>query len=625
MQRSMVTYGGYTLPCLTAQAVVVGSGCAALNAADCLAAQGMTDILLVTEDFCAGTSRNTGSDKQTYYKLSLCGEDGDSVGELARTLYAGGGVHGDLALAEAAGSVRCFMKLVEAGVPFPTNEYGEYAGYKTDHDPRQRATSAGPLTSRMMTEALARLVRGQGIPVLQPYLAVQVLTWAGRAVGLLTLNLAELDAPHRGWTLLCAGQLALATGGPASLYADRVYPHSQAGMSSLYLTAGAAADNLCHWQYGLASTDFRWNVSGTYQQVLPRYVLEDGREFLPQALGGATRALAQVFLKGYEWPFDSAKAGGSSQVDLAVAAATAAGHAVALDFTHNPQGFRWDALSPEARDYLGRSGARQDTPYARLQHMNPDAIQLYADHDIDLFYQPLHIAVCAQHANGGAAVDAHWQSTLPGLYVCGEAAGTFGLYRPGGSALNATQVGGLRAAEAMAAQRIAPQPQALQAAWPQILPWLKACEAGLKRAEGPCATALDAPQQRRMSDVAAQRRNPEAMADLLAQVRQDQQALWASARLTPRDLPAFVRALDRMETTQAVLSAMLCSAEVQGSCGPAVVEGRPPRPDAGQWVIRTVRTGAGYVSCAQPRRPLPQPDRWFETVWAASRARKGTP
>ena len=80
-------YGGYTLPCLTAQAVVVGSGCAALNAADCLAAQGMTDILLVTEDFCAGTSRNTGSDKQTYYKLSLCGEDGDSVGELARTLY----------------------------------------------------------------------------------------------------------------------------------------------------------------------------------------------------------------------------------------------------------------------------------------------------------------------------------------------------------------------------------------------------------------------------------------------------------------------------------------------------------------------------------------------------------
>ena len=151
MQKSVVTYGGYALPCLTAQAVVVGSGCAALNAADCLAAQGRPDVLLLTEDFCAGTSRNTGSDKQTYYKLSLCGEDGDSVGELARTLYDGGGVHGDLALAEAASSVRCFMKLVEAGVPFPTNEYGEYAGYKTDHDPRQRATSAGPLTSRMMT------------------------------------------------------------------------------------------------------------------------------------------------------------------------------------------------------------------------------------------------------------------------------------------------------------------------------------------------------------------------------------------------------------------------------------------------------------------------------------------
>ena len=33
-----------------------------------------------------GTSRNTGSDKQTYYKLSLCGSDGDSVREMADTL-----------------------------------------------------------------------------------------------------------------------------------------------------------------------------------------------------------------------------------------------------------------------------------------------------------------------------------------------------------------------------------------------------------------------------------------------------------------------------------------------------------------------------------------------------------
>ena len=72
---------------ITARTVVVGSGCAGLNAADTLAALGEKSLLLVTEDMNAGTSRNTGSDKQTYYKLSLSGDEGDSVGELAHDLH----------------------------------------------------------------------------------------------------------------------------------------------------------------------------------------------------------------------------------------------------------------------------------------------------------------------------------------------------------------------------------------------------------------------------------------------------------------------------------------------------------------------------------------------------------
>ena len=126
--------------------LIIGSGCAGFNAADRLFSLGVKDIALVTEGINMGTSRNTGSDKQTYYKLSLCGDEGDSVRSLAETLHSGGGVMGEHALCEAAYSVRCFMRLVELSVPFPCNEYGEYAGYKTDHDPRSRATSSGPLT-----------------------------------------------------------------------------------------------------------------------------------------------------------------------------------------------------------------------------------------------------------------------------------------------------------------------------------------------------------------------------------------------------------------------------------------------------------------------------------------------
>lgn len=81
---------------IACRTVVVGSGCAGLNAADTLASLGETDVLLVTENMRYGTSRNTGSDKQTYYKLSLAGDEGDSVGIMARDLKQPD-VDGDLA------------------------------------------------------------------------------------------------------------------------------------------------------------------------------------------------------------------------------------------------------------------------------------------------------------------------------------------------------------------------------------------------------------------------------------------------------------------------------------------------------------------------------------------------
>ncbi len=60
------------------------------------------------------------------------------------------------------------------------------------------------------------------------------------------------------------------------------------------------------------------------------------------------------------------------------------------------------------------------------------------------------IAICAQHNNGGLSVDHHWQTNVKGFFAVGEVAGTHGVTRPGGSALNAGQVGSTRAAEYIA-------------------------------------------------------------------------------------------------------------------------------------------------------------------------------
>ena len=137
-------------------AIIIGSGCAGLNCADSLYDLGYKNIAIVTENLYSGTSRNTGSDKQTYYKISLSGKEDDSIEKMAETLFNGGCVDGDVALCEAANSARAFFKLVSLGVDFPTNDFGEYVGYKTDHDPFMRATSVGPYTSKLMTEKLEK-------------------------------------------------------------------------------------------------------------------------------------------------------------------------------------------------------------------------------------------------------------------------------------------------------------------------------------------------------------------------------------------------------------------------------------------------------------------------------------
>ena len=165
--------------------VVIGSGAAGFQSALRLYQNGEWDLTVVTENINAGTSRNTGSDKQTYYKLTLSGKDPDSVENMAEDLFAGQCVDGDQALCEAALSARCFFALTELGVPFPCTEQGEFMGYKTDHDRGRRATSAGPYTSRLMTEALEKAVKEKEIRILDKMQVIKLLTFEGRIKGTL--------------------------------------------------------------------------------------------------------------------------------------------------------------------------------------------------------------------------------------------------------------------------------------------------------------------------------------------------------------------------------------------------------------------------------------------------------
>ncbi len=452
------------MPLYSLNTLIIGSGAASLNAAVNLFEKGQTDIAIVTDQWGGGTSNNTGSDKQTYYKLSLAGDQADSQMDMAKDLFKGGCMHGDIALCEAMNSAQAFFHLISLGVRFPHDRYGAYVGYKTDHDPRQRATSAGPLTSHLMFEALAKDVHNKGIKIFDQHEVIALLTGkqddGKHVIGAIAFNKNNLESENYGFVVFNAVNVVLGTGGPAGIYKTSVYPESQLGSSGLAYEIGAIGNNLTESQYGIASIKFRWNLSGTYQQVIPRYVStdqngNDEKEFLNHYFPDMGKLATAIFLKGYQWPFDPRKVYnyGSSLIDILVyQEIVMKDRRVFLDFQRNPSGagmledFSFDLLSEEAYTYLEKSGALFGTPIERLQKMNQPAIDLYKSHGIDITKEYLEIAVCAQHNNGGLKGNIWWESNIKHLFPVGEVNGSHGVYRPGGSALNSGQVGSLRAA-----------------------------------------------------------------------------------------------------------------------------------------------------------------------------------
>jgi len=635
-------------PLTPVHTLVIGSGAAGLNAAVQLRAAGVEDVRILTEGLEMGTSINTGSDKQTYYKLALCGDDADSPATMAGTFFEGGSMHGDLALVEASLSARAFMHLVNLGVPFPRDAFGQIVGYKTDHDPRQRATSIGPYTSREMCRALIRRVRELDVPVLEGRHAVQLLT-AGEGAERQAIG-AVAALPDGSLEVFGAQNVLFAVGGPGGLYRTSVYPEVHTGAIGLALMAGAKARNLPESQYGLASTKFRWNVSGTYMQVIPRFIstaadgASDEREFLREYFGSVGEMCSNVFLKGYQWPFDARKViGGSSLVDILVYIETVRrGRRVFLDFRRDPEGFRVEDLSEEARAYLANSNALQPLPIDRLRKMNPGAVALYHDHGIDLAGEPLEIAVCAQHNNGGLAANHWWESeNVRRLFPVGEVNGSHGVYRPGGSALNSGQVGGFRAAEFIAnrcREATVSQEAVEQAAAPavrELKAWLTRC------AQAPTSWQEEREAFRaRMTAAGAHIRSRREIGPAAAAAREQAERL----------LEQGCAFSDAAESVEALRNRHLCFAHAVyletirfalesgvGSRGSAIVldpvgapvhdrladEWRiaPEAPAFREKVLETTVEADGSVRCEWvPRRPLPRPESWFETVWARFRS-----
>lgn len=226
------------------------------------------------------------------------------------------------------------------------------------------------------------------------------------------------------------------------------------------LVAGISVCNIQEQQFGIGTprNKFPWNLSGTYMQAIPDvYSIDNcGKKyhFLDDYYSNTKELCSNIFRKGYQWPIHAMRTlnYGSSLFDLAVYLEIKKGRKVYLDFRRNYQSnnpddlFDIEKLDRDVKKYLQGSASLQETPYARLKNMNELAIELYRMHGYDLEKEPLEFTINHQHFNGGISIDINGKTSIDNIFAIGECAGSHGVTRPGGSALNSGQVFAIRVA-----------------------------------------------------------------------------------------------------------------------------------------------------------------------------------
>jgi succinate dehydrogenase / fumarate reductase, flavoprotein subunit len=493
--KETVVARGFAIPVYRSEALVLGSGAAGLRAAVEMKRRDL-DVIIATQSAFGGTSACSGSDKQTLHTANGAGR-GDDYRAMADALGAGGAMNEDTAYIEAVGSSRALSSLQFIGLPIPQDRLGGVLRYQTDHDEVGRATSCGPRTSRLMVQVLAKEAVRLNVPMFNHTTGVRLLIEPGaqaRCVGVVAISPKRRAGDNPlGLVVFSSEMVVIATGGPGELYRDSVYPRHCFGSLGLAMEAGLEAVNLTESQFGISTSreNFPWNLSGTYVQAMPYIFSRDPRgnerNFLADYYRTTQELASNVFRKGYQWPFHATRMlnFGSSLVDLAIVKEKQAGRKVFMDFNLNPLSVPGDGefdlarLEPDVRAYLKSAEALLEKPLNRLRKMNPLSIELYKRYKYDITREPLEFAVNNQHMNGGLAVDGWGATSLDGCYAVGEAAGTHGVTRPGGAALNAGQVLGTRCAEHAAARRTmrasnAPEPALIDEAVARILDILKA-------------------------------------------------------------------------------------------------------------------------------------------------------
>ncbi len=407
----------------TADVIVIGSGVAGLTTALNLRSHNLS-VLLVTK-----ARIDEGSTKWAQGGIAAALGPGDTPDQHKKdTLAAGAGLCDlaavDVLVSEGPEAVR---KLIARGAVFDKSETGEIALTREGGHLRNRILHAGgDATGAEVSRALLAAVQEDaGIEIIEHALAIDALKSAtGRVCGvtLHVIGQGSLDGVGRA----LSRAVVVATGGLGQVYSQTTNPAVSTGDGvALALRAGADVADVEFIQF--------------HPTVLWRDLANRGQQPL---ISEAVRGEGAILLNHKDEQF---MVGKHPQADLAPR------DVVAKEI------FNQMRISGQPHVWLD---ARKIKDFAKRF---PTIYASCVANGIDPTVEKIPVAPASHYASGGVRVDLNGQSSIAGLYICGESActGAHGANRLASNSLLEGLVFGARIADALA-KDLPPQEQPVE-------------------------------------------------------------------------------------------------------------------------------------------------------------------
>jgi L-aspartate oxidase len=408
-----------------ADVIVVGSGIAGLTVALDISQDSALRVLLVTKDVLG-----TGSTRWAQGGIAAALGVGDSPDQHFRdTVVAGAGVCDEAAVRllvrEGPSAVR---ELAQRGARFDRAADGGLSLTREGGHHRDRiAHAGGDATGAEVERALiTRTLDAGGIEVIEHAVVLDLLPTADGRIGGLTLHVMG-EGRRDGVGAAHARAVVIATGGIGQVYSSTTNPSVATGDGvAAALRAGAVLRDLEFVQFHPTVTWLGPRARGQ-QPLVSEAVRGEGAVLVDDA--------GVRFMQGQHELADLAPRDVVAKAILRRMRETGTEHV-------------WlDARAFGAEKWR----VRFPTIYATLLDLGIDPV-----HDV------IPVVPACHYASGGVRTDLSGESSLPGLYVCGESActGVHGANRLASNSLLEGLVFGRRIADAIVARLVAPAPAA---------------------------------------------------------------------------------------------------------------------------------------------------------------------